>query len=257
MNILCVGDVCGEIGIRMVEHRLRALRRELNADVCIVNGENADVLGLRPEQAWRLYDAGADIVTLGNHIFNRMQILSELKENPFLIRPQNLGPHIPGPGFRVLEADGVRLCVASLIGRLDCEWNAGSPFEALEGILSEAEADCTIAEVHAEATSEKAALAYAFDGRVAAVFGTHTHVQTADERVLPGGTGFITDLGMTGAVHSILGVRAEQSVARFLGYPPQPYRAPESGLAKLEGVLFRLEGGCCVSAERIRDEAEM
>ena len=262
MNILCIGDVCGEIGIRALERRLRDLRRELGADACVVNGENADVLGLRPEQAWRLYDAGADAVTLGNHIFKRMQIFSELKENPFLIRPHNLGPHIPGHGYRILEVNGgtssagTRLCVVNLLGRLDCEWNADSPFAALEGVLGEAEADAFLVDFHAEATSEKAAMAYAFDGRVAAVFGTHTHVQTADERVLPGGTGFITDAGMTGAVHSILGVRPEQSVARFLGHPPQPYRAPDSGPAKIEGALFRVENGRCAGVERVRAEVE-
>lgn len=258
MNLLCIGDVCGEIGIQAVERGLRGLRRDLEADVCIVNGENADVLGLRPEQAWRLYDAGADVVTLGNHIFNRMQILSELKDSPFLIRPYNLGPHIPGPGYRVLNVMGTSLCVVSLLGRLNCEWNADSPFTALEGILREvgSGADYFAIDIHAEATSEKAALAYAFDGRAAAVFGTHTHVQTADERVLPGGTGFITDLGMTGAVHSILGIRVEQSVARFLGHPPQPYRAPEQGLAKLEGALFRLKEGRCASVERVAVEVQ-
>ena len=260
MNILCIGDVCGEIGIRAAERRLPDLRRELGADACVINGENADVLGLRPEQAWRLYDAGADAVTLGNHIFNRMQILPELNTSPFLIRPLNLGPHVGGPGYRVLEVNGARLCVVSLLGRVDCHCplNPDSPFAALETLLGTAEldADAVIVDFHAEATSEKAALAHAFDGRVAAVFGTHTHVQTADERVLPGGTGFITDLGMTGAVHSILGVRPEQSVARFLGHPPQSYRAPDAGPAKLEGALFRVEGGLCVGVERVAEVVE-
>jgi metallophosphoesterase (TIGR00282 family) len=251
MNILCIGDVCGEIGLRAVERLLPGLREELGVDACIINGENADVMGLRPEQAWRLYDAGADAVTLGNHLFKRGQILSELKDNPFLIRPYNLGPHIPGPGYRVLEIAGTRLCVVNLLGRLNCEWNADSPFTALEEILREAEADAVAVDFHAEATSEKGALACAFDGRVAVVFGTHTHVQTADERILPGGTGFITDVGMAGAVHSILGVRSEQSVARFLGHPPQHYRTPEDGPAKLEGALFRVEGGRCAAVERV------
>lgn len=256
MTILTVGDVCGEIGLRMAESNLRSLRERTGADLCVVNGENADVLGLRPDQAWRLYDAGADAVTLGNHLYNRMQILPELKDSPFLTRPLNLGAHVPGPGLRFFDIDGVRLCLVNLIGRFNCEWNADSPFTALEQVLNDEEADMYIAEIHAEATSEKAALAHAFDGRVAAVYGTHTHVQTSDERILPGGTGFITDLGMTGAHHSILGVQPEQSVARFLGYPPRHYRAPDTGMAKLEGAVFHLDHNRCVSVERVRIEED-
>lgn len=257
MTILTVGDVCGEIGLRMAEAHLRSLRRRFGVDLCVVNGENADVLGLRPEQAWRLYDAGADIVTLGNHIYNRMQILPELKDNPFLLRPLNLGPHVPGPGWRNITINGSNVCVMSLIGRLNCEWNADSPFTEMERVLETVKADVYIAEIHAEATSEKAALAHAFDGRAAAVFGTHTHVQTADERILPGGTGFISDLGMTGASHSILGILPELSVARFLGHPPRHYRAPDMGLAKLEGAVFQVEQGRCEHVERVHIEEEI
>ncbi|MDR1669265.1 MAG: YmdB family metallophosphoesterase, partial [Oscillospiraceae bacterium] len=227
MVLLAFGDVCGEAGLRIIETKLRPLRQFYGADVCAVNGENADVLGLRPEQARRLFDAGADIVTLGNHVWNRQQIIPELRENPYLLRPLNLSGDTPGEGAaRLLLRSGRWLTVACLLGRLNCEWNADNPFRVLDALIKSRPDDLYAIDFHAEATSEKAAFAYYFDGRVSAIFGTHTHVQTSDERVLPNGCGFISDLGMTGPAHSVLGVKVEQSVAAFLGGVPQRYESP-------------------------------
>jgi metallophosphoesterase (TIGR00282 family) len=254
MVLLAVGDVCGEPGIAVCERHLRSLRRMRGVDCCVVNGENADVLGIRPEQARRLYDAGADFVTLGNHAWHRRQIAGVMDDSPYILRPLNFNPALPGHGTGIYVLNsGRKLCVVSLIGRLDCAWNADSPFTALDRLLDKREADCYVVDFHAEATSEKAALAYYADGRVSAVFGTHTHVQTSDERVLPKGTGFITDLGMCGAIESILGIKIEQSINHFLGGLPQHYEAPPSD-AKIEGALFEIDepSGKCVNAERIR-----
>ena len=256
MNLLAFGDVCGESGLRIACEKIRTLKKYYGADVCVINGENADVLGLRPEQARRLFEAGADVVTLGNHVWKRPQIISELKENQYLIRPQNLAGQTPGEGFARLQLGSGRwLTVVCLVGRLSCEWNADNPLRALEALVREYKDDIFAVDFHAEATSEKAALAHYFDGYAAAVFGTHTHVQTSDERVLPGGTGFITDLGMTGPRHSVLGVKVEQSIATFLGDVPMRYESPNTE-AVMEGAVFTIDEGSgkCTGVERIRVE---
>jgi hypothetical protein len=256
MNLIAFGDVCGEAGLRITGTKLRALKKFYNAEVCVINGENADVLGIRPEQARRLFEAGADVVTLGNHVWNRPQISGELKENKYLLRPLNFASQVPGEGFVRLQLKSGRwLTVAALLGRLNCEWNADSPFRALEKLLKEYREDLFAVEFHAEATSEKIALAHCFDGRVSAVFGTHTHVQTSDERILPGGCGFICDLGMTGPFHSVMGVKIEQSVATFLGDMPVRYESPNTE-AVMEGALFTIDEttGRCTGVERIRVE---
>jgi hypothetical protein len=256
MNLLAFGDVCGEAGLRIAANKLRTLKKFYNAEVCVINGENADVLGIRPEQARRLFEAGADTVTLGNHVWNRPQIAGELGENKYLLRPLNLAPQSPGEGsVRLQLKSGRWLTVAVLLGRLNCEWNADSPFRALERLLKDRADDLFAVEFHAEATSEKIALAHCFDGRVSAVFGTHTHVQTSDERILPGGCGFICDLGMTGPSHSIMGVKIEQSVAAFLGDMPVRYESPNTE-AVMEGAVFTIDevSGRCTEVERIRIE---
>jgi hypothetical protein len=256
MTLLAFGDVCGEPGLRIVSAKLRALKKYYGAEICAVNGENADVLGIRPEQARRLFEAGADVVTLGNHVWKRPQINGELKENKYLLRPLNFTVQAPGEGFVRLHLNsGRRLTVVCLLGRCGCEWNADNPFAALEALVKEHKNDLFAVDFHAEATSEKAALAHCFDGRVAAVYGTHTHVQTSDERILPGGTGFITDLGMAGARHSVLGVKIEQSVGYFTGKAPARYESPD-GETVLEGAVFEIDEGSgkCVRVERIRVE---
>lgn len=252
VHILAVGDVVMEAGLRHLERHLRPLQRLKTIDFTVVNGENASGVGLTREQAERIYDAGADVVTLGNHAFGKPQIANFLDDTPWLLRPANFTGRAPGRGCGVFDMGGVRVRVMNLIGRCDLSWGSDNPFTTADRLLREGEADCTLVDFHASATSEKLAMGYYLDGRVSALWGTHTHVPTADERVYPKGTGYLTDLGMTGPIESVLGIRPEQSVESFLGGLPGRYQAPE-GPCKLQGALFTLDSttGLCTAVERI------
>ena len=251
-RVLAVGDVVGEPGLRHLERHLRPLQKLKNIAFTVVNGENASGVGLTEEQAWRIRDAGADAVTLGNHAFGKTQIAACLDETSWLLRPANLSGRAPGHGCEIFDLGGVRIRVLNLIGRCDLSWGADNPFTAADRNLERGEAELTLVDFHAEATSEKLAMGYYLDGRVTAVWGTHTHVPTADERVYPKGTGYITDLGMTGPVESVLGIEPRQSIEGFLGGLPGRYRAPE-GPAKLQGAIFTVDGdtGLCTAVERV------
>ena len=210
-------------------------------------------MGLTPEQAEDLFAAGADVITLGNHTWGRMQIGDYLEDSPYILRPANYSPRTPGRGWGVYDCGRIRIGVMNLIGRCNLDWKAADPFAAADKLLREGERPTfTLIDFHAEATSEKLALAYYLDGRVSALWGTHTHVPTADERVFPKGTGYITDLGMTGPIESVLGVRPEQSVENFLGGLPGRYR-PAEGPCKAEGCVFTLDDatGLCTAVERV------
>ena len=251
-NILAVGDVVGEGGLDFLERHLRPLRKLHRVDFAVVNGENASGVGITPAQAQAILDAGADVVTLGNHTWNRIQIADFLEECPYILRPANYTARCPGRGFGVYDGPrGLRVGVMSLMGRVGLP-HLENPFTTADRLLAEAEADLVLVDFHAEATSEKGAMAWYLDGRVQALWGTHTHVPTADARVMPGGTGFVTDLGMTGPAESVLGMRPEQSINLFLGGVHQRYReAP--GPCKLESVLFTVdtETRRCLSAVRV------
>lgn len=251
-RVLAVGDVVGEPGLRHLERHLRPLQKLKNIAFTVVNGENASGVGLTEEQAWRIRDAGADAVTLGNHAFGKTQIAACLDETSWLLRPANLSGRAPGHGCEIFDLGGVRIRVLNLIGRCDLSWGADNPFTAADWNLERGEAELTLVDFHAEATSEKLAMGYYLDGRVSALWGTHTHVPTADERVYPKGTGYITDLGMTGPVESVLGIEPAQSVESFLGGLPGRYR-PAAGPCKLQGAVFTLDGstGRCTGVERI------
>ena len=251
-RVLAVGDVVGEPGLRHLERHLRPLQKLKHIAFTVVNGENASGVGLTEEQAWRIRDAGADAVTLGNHAFGKTQIAACLDETSWLLRPANLSGRAPGHGCEIFDLGGVRIRVLNLIGRCDLSWGADNPFTAADRNLERGEAELTLVDFHAEATSEKLAMGYYLDGRVSALWGTHTHVPTADERVCPRGTGYITDLGMTGSIESVLGIDPRQSVEGFLGGLPGRYRAPE-GPAKLQGAIFTLDSatGLCTAVERI------
>ena len=251
-HILAVGDVVGETGLRHLEKNLRPLRKLKHIDFTVVNGENASGVGLMPDQAWRIYDAGADAVTLGNHTFGKMQITDTLEEAPWLLRPANYTGRVPGRGCAVFDQNGLRVRVMNLIGRCDLDWKANDPFTTADRLLEQEPADITLVDFHAEATSEKLAMGYYLDGRVSALWGTHTHVPTADERVYPKGTGYLTDLGMTGAIESVLGIEPWQSVETFLGGLPGRYKTP-AGPAKLQGAIFTIETetGLCTAVERV------
>ncbi len=252
LRILAVGDVVGEQGLAHLEQNLRPLKRLKAIDFTVVNGENAAVTGITPEQADRLYAAGADVVTLGNHTFGKPQTAARLEDDPYLLRPANYTGRAPGKGWGVYDCGRFQIGVMNLIGRCGLDFNADNPFLTASRILKADKPLFTLVDFHAEATSEKLAMAYHLDGRVSALWGTHTHVPTADERVFPNGTGYISDLGMTGPVESVLGIRPEQSVEQFLGGLPGRYQVPD-GPCKMQGAVFGLDShtGLCVEVERI------
>ena len=252
MNILAVGDIVGEPGLKHLERHLRSVQKLKNIAFTVVNGENASGVGLTPDQAWRIYDAGADAVTLGNHTFGKMQIRDFLDDVPWLLRPANYAGRAPGHGCEIFDHNGLRIRVVNLIGRCDLDWKAEDPFTTMDRLLKREGADVTLVDFHAEATSEKLALGYYLDGRVSALWGTHTHVPTADERVYPKSTGYITDLGMTGAIESVLGIEPWQSMESFLGGLPGRYK-PAEGPCKLQGAVFTVDTatGLCTAVERV------
>ncbi len=251
-KVLAVGDVVAAPGLERVRRSLRQLKRKCQADFVVVNGENASVVGITPDQAEDILDWGADVITLGNHSFNRREIVPFLDESDRILRPANYAPQSPGAGWRVFGSKCGPVAVIDLIGRCNMDYNPDNPFLMAEKILKKINAKIVLVEIHAEATSEKLAMGYMLDGRVSAVWGTHTHVPTADAMVLPKGTGYVTDLGMTGPKNSILGIRPDLSIARFRGDLPERYRYAE-GPTKMEAVLFTIdsETGRCRKVERV------
>ena len=254
LNILAVGDVCGEGGQDILARRLKELREAEDIHFTVVNGENASGVGILPRQAREIFDAGADVVTLGNHTWNRIQIADFLESDRYTLRPANYTSRVPGRGWGVYDGPkGVRIGVINLIGRCEMDSNFENPFTTADRVLKRMEGtDVVLVDFHAEATSEKGAMGWYLDGRAHAVWGTHTHVPTADCQVLPKGLGFVTDLGMTGPSQSVLGIRPEQAINRFLGGLPRRFE-PAPGPCKLESVLFSIDvdAGRCLSVERV------
>ena len=250
-KVLTVGDVVGRPGIDRICRSLRYLKRTTGADFVIVNGENASAIGMTPQQGEDIFDSGADVITMGNHTFIKREIIPYLEDNSRVLRPANYAPQMPGRGWGVYETRIGDVAVINLIGRCAMDYTPDNPFLLVEKILKKIDTKLILVEFHAEATSEKLAMGYMLDGRVSAVWGTHTHVPTADAQVLPRGTGFVTDLGMTGPKNSILGVRPELSIAKFRGDLTSRYQWAE-GPTKLEAVLFTLDAatGRCIRAER-------
>ena len=255
MNILMLGDVVSQCGCDFLRKKLPAYKRFAGIDLCLANGENsARGNGLTPQSAEFLLSSGVDFLTGGNHSFRRCEVYDFLDESPCVARPFNYPAGAPGRGAAVLDLGRVQIGVINLMGTMYLE-NLENPFFAVERALHEV-AGCKIVLVdfHAEATSEKKALGYYLDGRVSVVAGTHTHVQTADETVLPGGTGYITDLGMCGAQNSVLGVDKDIVIEKFRTQLPVRFDTAEDGPCALEGCVFEIEEktGRCLSAQRIR-----
>ena len=226
LHILAVGDVVGEGGQDILSRRLREIQEREDIHFTVVNGENASGVGITPRQARGILEAGADVITLGNHTWNRLQIADFLDSDGHILRPANYAGRVPGRGFGVFRGPaGMRIGVLNLMGRLELNSNL--------------------------ATSEKGAMAWYLDGRAQAVWGTHTHVPTADCQLLPKGTGFVTDLGMTGPYRSVLGIRPEHSMNLFLGGLPRRYEEAE-GPCKLEACRFTIdtEKKRCVEVRR-------
>jgi metallophosphoesterase (TIGR00282 family) len=251
-KVLAVGDVVGTPGLDRIRRSLRYLKRKTGADFVIVNGENASAIGITPQQAEDILDAGADVITLGNHAFSKREIVTYLEDCPQILRPANYAPQTPGKGVGIFDTKAGPVAVIDLIGRCNMDYGPDNPFLMIEKILKDLDCKIILVEVHAEATSEKLAMGYMLDGRISALWGTHTHVPTADAQILPKGTGYVTDLGMTGPRHSVLGIQPHLSIAKFRGDLTERYRWAE-GETKLEATLFTIDTatGLCRNAERV------
>lgn len=253
-RVLAVGDVCGGAGLTYLQKRLRPLKAAHGVDFCVVNGENAAGVGITPKQAEAIFAVGADVITLGNHSFNRREIARRMEDDPYLLRPANDSPLFPGRGVGVYDSKAGDVAVINLLGRCGMDFRPDNPFLAVDKLLKPLETKLIFVDFHAEATSEKRAMGFYLDGRVSAVWGTHTHVPTCDDEILPNGTGYVTDLGMTGPRISVLGVRPEQSVTHFRGGLNSRFETAD-GPCKLEAVLFTVDAatGKTVKTERILD----
>jgi len=251
-KVLAVGDVVGNPGMDRICRSLRYCKRQTGADFVIVNGENAAVVGLTPQQAEEIFDAGADVITMGNHTFGKRELVNYMEDNSRILRPANYAPQAPGRGWGIYDSKAGPVAVVDLQGRCNMDYTPDNPFLAVEKILPQLGTKLIFVELHAEATSEKLAMGYMLDGKISALWGTHTHVPTADNQILPKGTGYVTDLGMTGPKHSVLGIRPDLSIAKFRGDLPERYRWAE-GPTKLEGVLFTVDTatGLCKHTERV------
>lgn len=256
MNVLFIGDIMGEPGRRAIARHLPKLIGDHRIDVVIGNGENAaGGFGITPELAQDLFDEGLQVITLGNHAWDKKEIVEYIRHEPRLLRPANYPEGVPGRGTTIVETGaGERLAVIQLMGRaymptLDC------PFQVARREVAKlkVETPAIIVDMHAEATSEKMAMGYFLDGDVSAVVGTHTHVQTADEQILPKGTAYLTDIGMTGPVHSVIGIKKELAIEKFLTGMPRRFEVA-SGPAVLCAVLIELDAalGKAITIRRFR-----
>lgn len=253
MNILMVGDVVGSCGINYLTKNLSRIKRENNIDFCVVNGENsADSNGITPQTADEIFLSGADVITTGNHVYKHNAIYDYLDENEYILRPANYPEASPGHGYCIYDTGKNRICVINMMGTLFLE-ALENPFTKIDKILKEVGPAITLVDFHAEATSEKKAFGYYLDGRVTAVVGTHTHVQTNDAEVLPKGTGYITDLGMTGAKCSVLGIEKEVAISRFITKMPTRFKAAD-GKAVLSGVVLCINDKNCLTNSILKVE---
>jgi 2',3'-cyclic-nucleotide 2'-phosphodiesterase len=257
LKLLCVGDVVGSPGRRVLAEALPVLVERHGINCVIVNAENAaSGSGLTKALYDKVIAAGADLVTLGDHIYRRKEIIPVLEQSDRIVRPANLPAAAPGREYAIREtAVGPRVAVISLLGRLFMRLPISCPYATVDRILKALPSDVRIVvvDMHAEATSEKVAMGWHLDGRVSAVFGTHTHVPTADERVLPGGTAYITDLGMTGPYDSVLGRLKERVIGTMISGVPSPFDVA-SGDVRLSGVIVEVESttGRALKIERVR-----
>ncbi len=243
MKVLFIGDICGSPGRKAVAQLLPKLKEMYRVDFTIANAENAaGGFGITPNVADELFGMGIDLLTSGNHVWDRKEIVEYIAKNGNLLRPVNYPAEVPGRGTAVMKTtNGERIAVINVIGRIFMS-PADCPFGALDREIAKVseETKIIIVDLHAEATSEKVALGWYLDGRASAALGTHTHVQTADERVLPGGTAYITDLGMTGPRDSVIGVDKDQAIARFLTLMPTRFDVAP-GPVQLCGALVEID----------------
>ena len=242
MNILAVGDIVGSSGVKELQKRLPKVKTEYNVDFVIVNGENAaEGFGITEKNFKDILSAGADCVTMGNHTWGKKEIFKFI-DDPKLIRPANYPKEVCGKGYNIYKCKDKKIAVINALGRAEINIMIDNPFEVVKDIVQKIkkEADIIILDFHAEATAEKKAMAYYLDGEITAIFGTHTHTQTADEQILEKGTAFITDIGMTGPKHGVIGMNKDVALKRFTTALPERYKIA-TGEAILNSVLFEID----------------
>lgn len=256
MKIIAIGDVVSQQGCDYLRKNLNSIKKEYGADIVIVNGENSAVgNGITPNSAEHIFASGADVITLGNHSLKRPEICDYLDSNKFIVRPCNYHSSACGIGMVLLDTRFCQVAVINLQGAIYLD-NIENPFDAIDkqvALAKEAGAKIIIVDFHAEASSEKRGMGFYLDGRVSAVFGTHTHVQTSDEQILPNGTGYITDIGMTGPYYSVLGVTPEVAIKKMKTNLPVRFTNPD-GPCTLEGVFMEIDNqtGKTIKIERFR-----
>lgn len=256
MKILAIGDIVSKQGCEYLRQTLPKLKRELGADIVIANGENSAIgNGIIPQSAQHIFDSGVDVITLGNHSLKRPEICDYLDENEFIIRPANYHPSAPGKGMTILDKGFCQVAIINLQGVIYLD-NNENPFDAIDREIEKAKelgARIIIVDFHAEASSEKRGMGFYLDGRVSAIVGTHTHVQTSDEQILPNGTAYITDLGMTGPYYSVLGVAPDKAIQKMKTNLPVRF-TNEDGPCTMEGCLIEIDNktGKAINIERFR-----
>ena len=246
MNILAIGDVVGETGLKKLREEIQQIKEEYKIDFIIINGENsADGMGITLNAFKELQALGADVVTMGNHTWAKRDIFGFINDDK-IIRPANYNEGVVGKGYNIYECKGKIIGVINILGRTDINILTENPFLIVDKIINslKEETDIIIVDFHAEATAEKIAMGYFLDGKVTAVFGTHTHVQTSDETILEKGTAYITDIGMTGPKKSIIGMDVEASLKRFVTGYPERYKVA-TGESILNGVVFEINEDQC------------
>ena len=242
MKILAVGDIVGESGVKKLKEQLPKIKKEKNIDFVITNGENsASGMGITEKNFNNIIEAGTNVITMGNHTWGKKEIFKFI-DNPKLLRPANYPKGVPGTGLGIYECNGKKIAVMNLMGRVDINILTENPFIMASDMVKEIQnkVDIIIMDFHAEATAEKIAMARYLDGKITILFGTHTHVQTADEQILPNGTAYITDLGMTGPKNSVIGMDIQASIKRFETTLPEKYKLAE-GECIMNAVIFDID----------------
>ena len=255
MKVLAVGDIVGLPGVRKVKAELKNIISAEKIDFVIINGENsADGMGITEKILNDLISSGANCITMGNHTWGKKDIFNFIDDKHLLV-PANYNKNLPGNRYGIYECNGKKIAVINLIGRVDMNILSDNPFMVIDEILEEikGKADLIFVDFHAEATAEKVAMGYYLDGRVTAMFGTHTHIQTADEQILEKGSGYITDIGMTGPRKSVIGMSIDASIKRFTTTLPERYKASD-GEAQFNGCIFEINDDSCrmISVKRIK-----
>ena len=253
MKILAIGDIVGENGVKKLKEVLPKIRKEEKIDFCIANGENAaGGMGITTKIFNDLLSLNIDVITMGNHTWGKRDIFNFI-DHPKIIRPANYSKGVVGKGYGIYECKGKKIAVINLIGRTDMNVLSENPFLVVDEIVNKIkeEVDIIIVDFHAEATAEKIAMAYFLNGRVTAIFGTHTHVQTADEKILNRGTAYITDIGMTGPKESVIGMSIDASIKRFITSLPEKYKLAD-GECKFNGCIFEINDNNCQVEKIVR-----